>query len=242
MARRPADRCLICRSLTNEQAIELDLLMGDATRWPRTLWKDSGFDPPKGILPAGYRLWGQTKVASNWLHEHGLEVGQQAIENHAKHVPMIAADPADLVSLGIIEAGGPTLPALDDPVDPAAYLRYYARGVELGLLGLDLLEAKVRKLMDEEKEIPMDLLKMLVEAGSKLATSQASIKARGVELHRDEDDDAFRRATSTSRSPRIGGLRIREVDGQEVVVADGGRSDREHFAERMAQEGGTRLS
>jgi hypothetical protein len=128
----------------------------------------------------------------------------------------------------------------EEPIDPVAYLRYYAKGVQLGIRGLEIMQKQLEKMVAEDKPIPLDILKSIIDTGSKLATSQAGIKARGVELHKVEEDDAFRLA-DPGASPRFGDSRVRTIEGESVVITDRGPADRREYNEKAGAEGRDRL-
>lgn len=241
-AKRLADTCKVCKQVDVVELTRLDLIAGDPARWPRTLWKEHGWDPPKGLLPPHYRTWGQFAVTRDWLNRNGYEdVTDDQTRAHLRHVPKLPRRPVELADVGLI-AGDPVTKGIPSPkaVDPNAYLAYYARGVQVGIRGLDLLEKRVEEIEKKGDPVPLDLIKMMVEAGSKLSTSQAQIRARGMKMHEDSDDDAFRRASSPEDDgevPRIGSVRIRTIDGETRPVADRGAGDRADYDERAAREG-----
>jgi len=236
------DPCAICKEVDVVELTRLDLTIGDPARWPRTLWKEHGWEPPKGLLPPNYRQWGARAVARDWLNSHGYEdIKDRTINTHLRHVARIARRPAELADTGLI-AGEPVTKGMPNPraVDPNAYLAYYAKGVQMGLRGLELLERRIARIEEDGGEVPLDLIKMLVEAGAKLSTSQAQIRSRGVKMHEDSDDDAFRRAASPETDgevPRVGHVRVRTIDGESRPVRDVSRSDRAAYNERAKREG-----
>lgn len=245
MASQPPGReCGVCRKVADVDLVRLDLLAGDPARWPRTIWQDAGlpgkggWEPPKGLLPPRYRSWGQFKVASDWLARNGYEdLTENQIRGHLKHIPMVARRPVELAETGLV-AGRPV--PTPRPVDPNAYLAYYAKGVAAGIRGLELLERRIARLEERGEEVPLDLIKMMVDAGAKLATSQAQIRSRGVKMHEDNDDDAFRRAASPEpegEATRVGHVRIRTVGGETRPIMDEGRADRTAYNERARKEG-----
>jgi hypothetical protein len=234
-------QCTVCRAVDIVELTRLDLLAGDPARWPRTIWKETGWDPPKGLLPPQYRTWGQFAVTRDWLNRNGYDdLTDHMVRGHLKHVPKIARTPSDLTHTGLVEGE----PVSDMPnakmVDPNAYLAYYAAGVRVGIRGLELLEARIKKIEERGEDIPLDLIKMMVEAGGRLATSQAQIRSRGAKMGDDADDDAFRRAASPEpdgNAPKIGHLRIRTIEGETRPIADEGPGDRADYNERAAREG-----
>jgi hypothetical protein len=220
----------------------VDLIAGDPARWPRTLWKEHGWDVPKGLLPPHYRTWGQFAVARDLFNRQGYEdLTDAQVRSHLRHIPKMLRPPVELENVGLIAEGSvPRDMPNPHSVDPNAYLTYYARGVQVGIRGLDLLEKRIEKIEKSGNEVPLDLIKMMVEAGSKLSTSQAQIRARGLKMHEDSDDDAFRRAASPEDDgevPRIGQIRVRTIDGETRPVTDRGMGDRADYNERAEREG-----
>jgi len=245
---KPAnDRCRVCQDLDLVELTRFDLLVGDPARWPRTLWQEHGWAPPKGLLPPHYRTWGARAVGRDWLDHHGYNhLTDKMLIGHLRHVAKVARRPVDLVDVGVV-VGQPALK--DDPtpgraIDPNAYLAYYAKGVQMGLRGLVLLEKRLDKMEADNVPVPLDLIKMLIDGGAKLATSQAGIRARGQKLHEDDDADAFRRAASPEPNgevPRIGAHRIRTIEGELRPVTDRGMNDRAAYNERAREEGNPEL-
>jgi hypothetical protein len=235
-------KCRVCSQLDAAVVLELDRLMGDPACWPRTMWKDAGWAMPKGILPPKYRLWGAMRVGIDFLEKQGVPgVSRSDLRRHYHdHVPKVAATAKELAETGVI-AGKPLPSPFAAPIDPTLFMRYYASAVEVGVLGLTLLKERVEKLMEAGQPVPMDLLKMMVDTGSKMAQSQASIKARGVDLGRSDDLDAFRTAASDDPSPRFGRHRIRLIEGERRAVVDEGPADRAEYNEKAAQSGGAKL-
>lgn len=242
MGQRAGDRCGICDTLDPVELTRYDLIVGDPARWPRTLWKENGWEPPKGLLPPHYRAWGQNRVGRDWLDSHGYnDISESLIKGHMRHVARVARRPVELADVGLI-SGQPVTKDIPNPrsVDPNAYLAYYAAGVRVGIRGLALLERRIDAIEKADKEVPLDLIKMMVDAGSRLATSQAQIRSRGMKMGEDSDDDAFRRAASPEDNgevTRIGHIRIRTIDGEARPVTDDGLGDRTDYNERAAREG-----
>lgn len=231
--------CVVCDRLTPLQLAELDALMGDPSRWPSTVW--GIFEPPKG-MPASYRRFGAMEMGAGFLRDNGYaDITRAALRRHYRFdVPKIAADPDDLVANGLIasSSAGP----MAEIVDPVAYLRYYAKGIEVGVTGLTLLQERVQKLRSDNQEVPLALIKMMMENGTKLAMSQAAIRAAGKSWGGDENvDDAFRSSSAPEPSQRFGDHRIRVIDGEARPIVDRGPADRARYTERARAEGGEGL-
>lgn len=228
--------CGVCKALPAAHLVELDTILGDPLRWPSTVFE--GFSPPEGNLPASYRKLGAKRLGMEWLKTHGYSITGPALENHIKYdVPIQTVDVEELVRRGMVVLGHDKHDT-GDAIDPLRYIAFYNKGVEVGLRGLELLEARIEKLLVAEEEVPLPLLKMVVDLGAKLAMSQASIRAAGKPFgDGGDEDDAFRAGEDVS--PRFNGVRVRQVNGETRPVADEGKADRDHYNERMRQEGGT---
>jgi hypothetical protein len=239
--------CRICESIPIADLTELDLLMGDASRWPSTIW--GVFDPPKGPMNALRQRFGAVRMAQGWLvaHGHAGEFSEAQIRQHYRYdVTVIASDPIELLNKGIIEAspGRSDRPSLPDgeKLDPAAFLTYFDRGIKLGNRGLALLEARIDKMIADGVEIPFPILKQLIDAGGKLAMTQAQLKARGLQLgDAADEDEGFRAGSMPLPSQRVGHNRVRVIEGEARPIRDEGPADREHFDERNRAEGGPGL-
>jgi hypothetical protein len=241
--------CPLCDKLAPGELVDLDLLMGDAGLWPDTVW--GIFSPPKGP-PSPLRLrFGARNVALSWLFAHGY-VGMfknREIDHHYRFdVPVVATSAADLFKRGLIESVHPRghSPTTDltvpEAIDPKAFLTFFNRGIILGNRALELLATRLEAITAEGGEVPFALLGKLVEQGSKLATTQATLTARGLRMGDEGDaEEGFRSGSQPLPSDRIAHHRIRTIEGQRVVVVDEGQKDREHFSERDVAEGGRGL-
>lgn len=233
--------CLICTNLPSEDLAELDILMGDPTRWPKTVW--GMFDPPKGALPPGYRRYGGVEMGRLWLTQHNYEFSKFLLRRHYRFdVVHIPADADDLLAIGVIVDSDPNhrLPA-QDKLDPMAFMRYYAKGIEIGNRGLDHLAKLITDMEAKDTPIPFHLVKMMVEVGSKLAISQATLRKHGAFMGEDDDLEGFRAGGNPLPSKSINGIRVRTIEGARVPVVDGGPNDRAQFNERARNEGTTEL-
>lgn len=237
--------CNLCNTMPPGDLVELDLVMGDPLRWPVTVW--GMFKPPEGSLPISYRRLGAMNVGQAWLDEHGwsgaFSTGQ--LRHHLRYdVPVLSVDVNELITRGLL---GQSTVANSRPghttavIDPLAYIRLYNKGIEVGIQGLELLSTRVQALIERGEDVPLPLVKMIVDAGLKLATSQASIKAAGRTFGDEagDENEAFRGSADVGR--RFGHQRIRRIEGERRPVADNGLTDRAHYNERAAQEGGIRI-
>lgn len=238
--------CRVCEQLADRPAllVELDLLMGDPARWPKTVWGE--VTPPKGSLTAGYWRYGAIEMGFDFLVRHGIEtITRKNLERHQRYDVMpIARSPDELVEAGVITAGDGRASIVAAEIEPGAYLKFYNAGIKLGNRGLELIEARLEEALRLGQEIPIEVLFELTKLGSKLAQSQATIRAAGKKLGDDGDEEeAFRVSSSPPPSPRMGHSRVRTLpDGSRVPVHDEGPADRAHYNERAAQEGGPTLS
>lgn len=239
---RRAGKCRICTTLAPAELIELDLILGDPLRWPVTVWK--GFSPPEGGLPASYRRFGAENMGREWLLANGFDINKQTLRSHIRYdVPLQSVDVDELIQRGLISLAAPgpagdTGQTIGQPIDALAYITLYNEGIHLGIRAQGLIAARVDAIIKRGEEVPLALLKLMVEGGMKLAQSQAQIKAAGKPFGDDDpdEDDAFRGGDDIS--PRMGHSRIRTVDGEARPVADQGFADRQHYNDRAAQEGG----
>lgn len=235
--------CQICRTVPTGDLLELDLRMGDSSTWTSAVW--GIFKPPKGHMTPASQRFGALNVGRSFLAEKGYAFTEKQLRDHYRFdVPVIASDPADLISRGIIEAGprkrGGDMTTTAEQLDPGAVLVYFNRGIRIGNKTLAIVEKRIDQLEAEGKEIPERLLKMLVDLSSKLAVTEASIRARGQFIGGEDDDEGFRSGVGAP-SPRIGHARVRIIDGEARPVADEGPADRAHYSERARQEGGEGL-
>jgi hypothetical protein len=238
--------CRVCTALDMNQLAELDAILSDPTTWPSTIW--TIFRPPAGRLPMSYRRFGAIRMGRMWLDDHGFDaIADGSLRSHYRFdVPLVNVDVEDLVERGLIERGS-TVVAAPLIFDPQAYLGFYSRGIKLGNTALELLESRIAALVEKGKgeDVPWLWIKAAMELGSKLAASQAAIRAAGKQMgNSDEDDgDAFRAGAAGGElpSPRMGHSRIRTVDGVARPVHDEGPADRAEYSERSAQEGGRGL-
>lgn len=233
-------KCRVCREVTEADLLELDLLMGDPSRWPVTVW--GMFEPPRA-LTASYRRFGAMEMGAAFLTDHGYDIEKGQLRRHYKYdVPKIAGSPDELVANGLIASTSTKDSRIPEVIDPTAYVRYYAKGIEVGITGLQLLQDRVNAIRSKNEEVPLALIKMLIDNGVKLATSQAAIVAAGRRWgNQDDIDDGFMSGSAPTPSPRMGHHRVRVVDGVSMPVADEGPADREHYTERARQEGGEGL-
>ncbi len=237
---RPNTPCKVCSHVAELDLIQLDLLMGDASRWPADTW--GRFRPPAGPLPSSYRRFGAVEVGIKYLVERGyLEIPRSSVRRHFRFdVPTIVT-PDELAGVGQA-ADVPGNRAVGPPglVEPLAYIKFYQRGISLGNRGLELMEKRIEALVEKGTEVPLALLLEVIKLGAKLATSQAAIRKSAGE-DEDDEDEGFRAGSAPLPSPRFGHSRIRTVDGVARPVRDEGPADRADYNRRAEQEGSTTL-
>lgn len=232
-----AGACSVC-TLPDEQLLALNLILADPNQWPKTIFE--GIKLPKGALPAGYRLWGAMRMAQEWVKEQGLVINEKALRKHYNnHVVQVPASATHFAEQGMISAADSRLARPDLGMTPVRFRDFYSKGVELGQKGLNLLLAKIEKMQQEDKDVPVDLLLKAAEIGTKLATSAAQLEMRGFELerHREEETEGFRAGSMPLPSDRLGHHRIRVIEGVARPVTDEGRADRREYNERAEEEG-----
>lgn len=236
--------CKVCIGVDPMDLIGLDSIMGDPAAWPATIWGPI-FKPPKAAnLPASYRRFGAVEMGMAWLAEKGIPMARRDVRRHYRFdVPKIGTNPDELVQNGLLRRGRASEGRMAVRIDPIAYLSYYNTGIQVGLEGLSLLAERIEKLKSDDKEVPIALIKMAIDSGAKLATSQASIVASGKQWGGDGDEDEAFRANTDGPLPsdRMGHTRVRVIEGQARPVADEGPADREAYSDRAAQEGGIEL-
>lgn len=241
MTDRP--HCAVCETLPPGDLLELDVVVGDPLRWPATLW---GILPaPVNGLPASYRRHGAYRMGSEWLDAHGYSgaFSAQALRRHIRYdVPVQQVDMAKLIESGLVvrRAELPPVGHTSTPIDPLAFVTLYDKGIKLGIKGFESLARQVDAILDRGDEVPLKLVKQLTDAGIRLATSQATIKAAGKPFG-DADLDENSAFMGRDVSPRMGHSRVRVIDGERRPVVDEGKADRDHYNERAAQEGGVRI-
>lgn len=237
--------CAVCNSLPPGDLVELDLIMSDPLRWPVTIW--GMFKPPQGSLPISYRRMGAMRMGRGWLDEHGWsgQFSNGQLRTHLRYdVPVLSTDVDELIARGLVAqttAANSRPGSSSDAIDPLAYIKLYNKGIELGLRGLDLLATRIEGMIARGDEVPLPLIKMITDAGIKLAQSQASIKAARRPFGNEDGDenDAFRGGDDIS--PKMGHHRVRTIAGERRPVVDEGMADRARYNERAAHEGSPRI-
>lgn len=259
-AQRLSANCHVCASLPAPRLIELNALLADPAEWPKNLL--DGWDVPARAMPARMREWGGVELGIDILRQLGVKCTKAQMARHfTLHVAHVVKNPdevgqvarmgtapppgspadlairraADDVSVQVVD----TLPV----IRPRMFVDYYAKGIQLGVFALETLQARIRKMQQEGKEVPDATLWKLADLGSKLAQHQASLVARGQRATEADDDEVggFRDSAAPLPSERFGNLRIREVDGERRPIVDEGRADRIDYNERARQEGGPLL-
>lgn len=234
--------CRICDTLAPGDLVELDAILGDPTRWPKTVF--GIFDPPRtGTLPASYRRFGAMNMGREWLANHPeyANITEGILRKHLRYdVPVLEVDAAALVERGLVAAadGRSDRSLAGQPIDALAYVAYYNEGIRVGRRGLQLLEQRIDDIVKRKEEVPLALIKMAMDAGLKLSMSQAAIKAAGkrFEGSEEDEDDAFRAAADEQQpSMRVGHHRIRTIDGEARPVVDMGPTDRQRYNEHAAE-------
>lgn len=240
-----AKLCAICSTLPPGDLIELDLIMSDPLRWPVTIW--GLFKPPEGGLPISYRRFGAMKMGAAWLAEHGWRdrFSNSQLRAHLRYdVPVLSTDVEELIARGLVgqtTAGNSRPGHTSDAIDPLGYIKLYNKGIELGIQSLELMQARVQALVDKGEEVPLPLLKMVMDAGLRLATSQAHIKSAGRRFGNEEQDENDAFMGGDEISPRLGHHRLRMIEGKIRPVVDEGMADRAAYNERAVMEGSPRI-
>lgn len=238
----PGD-CKVCDALQPQELVELDLLLADPLRWPKTVW--GLFDAPKigtdGMLPPSYRRFGAMEMGGQWLKANGYDISRWNLRKHfANHVPVIHVNVDELVSRGLIKIDHQSKAGSQDLIEPGNFLKFYSLGVDIGVKGLEMLQKRIDGMIERGEEVPLALIKQIVDTGAKLAMSQAQLRTRGHAFEEEDDEnDGFRGAADVS--PRFGSYRVRTVEGESRPVFDEGPTDRKRYNERAKQEGSPEL-
>ncbi len=232
--------CAICSRLRPEELLELDLLVGDPTRWPSTVW--GIFNPPRGGLPASYRRFGAVRMGRDWLDRHGYaDMPTVTLRRHVRFdVVHKATDTADLVELGVIAVSDSrTRIPVNPQIDATAVIEYFNAGVQMGGAALRMAAERINAMADAGIPIDTKTLLEMAKLGTRLATTQASLQVRGAKFtHGGEDEDEHWRGSADNLpSTRIQHHRIRNIDGEVRPVLDEGPADREDYNERARREG-----
>lgn len=237
-----AGSCQVEKRLGLEQSIELDAFLADPSKWPAAIFE--GWDLPPGPLPGNFRQWGAVKLGLEWCETRGETFSRRVMERHVNiHVPVLAFTPQDFAVKGTdstVEGPRP-LPAIAG--NSVSFMDVYQKGLAVGHRALDLLQKRIDALEAEGKPVPIELALKLADLGIKLATSEASIRARGAMLAGQQDDDieGFRSGSAPLPSQRMGHSRIRVVDGVSTPIRDEGPADRSQYSARARQEGSPEL-
>lgn len=128
---------------------------------------------------------------------------------------------------GAQEAG----PAVASPGDIAGTT------IGLGVWALGVLQERMLDKIAAGEEVSEHDLWRLADAGQKMAGMVARSKLNIAP----PDLSGFRAGASGLPSPRMGGHRVRTVEGERRPVKDEGRADRKHYNARARQEGGPLL-
>ncbi len=231
-----ATRCAVCDSLSAEDLASLDVLMGDPSRWPRSMWGELGI--PEKFTPQ-VRVFGAVALGVGFLAERGINLSKETVRRHyAEHVPIAAPDYDALVERGVIAVAGETsTPVNGATLNPYRFLEFYNKGLEVGMKGLELLLARIETYEHSGETVPDSLLKLALDTSKALALSQANIRAKGQRIEPEESDEDFRAASAPKPSERMGHARVRVIEGERRAVTDSGRADRKTYNKRARQEG-----
>lgn len=231
--------CRVEQLLGSKLSLELDTFLADPKQWPKAVF--DGWKLPPGQLPSTFRSWGAVKLGMEWCASRGIEVTKRTMASHYRdHVPIVPYSPEDFAQRALDHRaeGERTL-----PTNVISYQEVYQKGLTIGHKAIDMLEQRIDALAAKGEHIPTDLLLKLADLGTKLATSQASIMARGLDLSRQKDDEieGFRSGSMPLPSQRFGHSRVRVVDGVSQPVHDEGPADRAEYSARAREQGSIEL-
>lgn len=230
-------RCAVEERLTDEQVIELNLLLADPRRWPRHIFE--GWKVAEGSVPATMKSWGAVQLGIAWCEERGIPMAKRQMQNHyERHVPILPDTPDDFAVRGAA-ADSPGASRAVVPTTPMTYLDVYTKGLTVGGRALDLLLEKIERMVANNETPPTDLLLQVTRLGVQLATSQAGILAKGIDMNREKEEEiaGFRAGAGPEPSPRFGDHRVRVIEGEARPVVDRGRADRREYNEKAAEDG-----
>lgn len=233
--------CKVCEGLTQQQLVELDLLlMSDPETWPDTLFE--GIEPPPGVLRGRWRTWGACRMAKEWLADRGLLMPLTAIRAHyERHLPEYPSETAAVQQQGHLNDGAAV------PASPSSFLaardfrNFFMQGMGLG----DIALKKLKDRIENDPEVPDHLLVEVAKLASQLARAQYSVMARVVPLQATGDPEG-------EEEDELGGfagegklahnsVRMKRVNGSERPVVDKGPADWFAHNERADREGTDRI-
>jgi hypothetical protein len=223
-------------------SLEMDAFLADPSQWPKAIF--AGWDLKPGALPSNFRSWGAVKLGLEWAASRDFTFTRRQMEMHVRdHVPVLASQPDDYAVRGVETDGQTAAGHALVPTNAITYAQVYQKGLSIGYKAIEQLEQRIDDLASKGEKVPTDLLLKLADLGTKLATSQASILARGVDMNREKDEEieGFRTGSAPLPSQRMGHSRVRVIDGESRPVHDEGPSDRHDYNERAREQGSIEL-
>ena len=233
-----AQSCKVCRTLGAIQVVELDGIMGDPQRW--------NIDTAYGaLMPAKFtqaaRKVGAVNVGLEWIHKQGYAMvnRQDVLRHYTRHTPLIAQSLEEYAEFAVI--GDPTS-RHRRVAGLAGVGEVYNKAVDLGVMSLTLLIARLEERIRRGDQVPSSELMAYAEYGAKLAMSAAGLRRAGASPFGNERTayDGFRGGEGEP-GERIAGTRMRVVNGEKRPVVDRGPKDRERYNERARTEGREQL-
>lgn len=231
--------CGVCDNMRPADLMELDTLLGDPARWPRSVW--GIFRAPENGLPASYRRFGAVKMGLEWLAEHGYHsITKGQLRSHIRYdVVHVPRDVADLAQLGLIRHTHSNRRIPVEPrLDPGKAIEFFNTGIQAGIVANQILIERLNEQLERGEQPDTKLLMKLADQGAAFAKTQATLQAKGLKFGSGEDEDeGFMGGDDDRPSERIGHTRIRKIEGKRQAIRDEGPADRAKFNERAEQEG-----
>lgn len=223
-------------------SLEMDAFLADPSQWPKAIF--AGWDLKPGALPSNFRAWGAVKLGLEWAASRDFTFTRRQMEMHVRdHVPVLASSPDDYANRAVDRADHGASGRAMVPANAITYTDVYQKGLSIGYKAIEQLEKRIDDLVANDEKVPTDLLLKLADLGTKLATSQASILARGMDMTREKDEEieGFRTGSAPLPSQRMGHSRVRVIDGESRPVHDEGPSDRHDYNEAAREQGSITL-
>lgn len=240
-----AGSCSVC-TLPSEQLLALNLLLADPRQWPKNTF--AGIRLPRGALPAGYRLWGAIKTAAVWCAEQDppILINHKAIRRHYNnHVVQLPSSAVDFAETAMLSEQDSRLakPMIQIASTPLQFREYFAKGIDIGLRALDMLEEQLVDAQLSDTYVSPDMLMDVANLAAKLSSNAAALVQRGMEMEKEKEDElaGFRAGNQPVPSARMGHHRIRVIDGEARPVVDEGRADRREYNESAREQGNPTL-
>jgi hypothetical protein len=235
-----AQSCRVCRTLPALQTVELDGLMGDPQRW--NIDVAYGALTPQRFSPSARKI-GAVNVGLRWAHDHGYQMLNRAdiLRHYTRHTPLIAHTLEEYAEFAVV--GDPSS-RHRRVVGLAGVGEVYNKAVDLGVMSLTLLIARLEERIRRGETVPSAELMAYAEYGAKLAISAAGLRRSGASPFGGERGayEGFRGGEGAP-GPKISrDVRMRTINGESRPVIDRGPKDRAAYNARAELEGRDKLA